>query len=161
MEKRNTDVLIIGAGPVGLILAHQLGKRGVNCIELDALAELSDEPRAVGLDPETLRSLKSMNLLDDLRPDILWGVVGEYLNASGQRLFALDDDQPGPLGYPNLCSFSQPAMVKTLAAELARYKTVSLEFQQRLLDFTQDDNGVVARVENAAGEVDEITAQWL
>ena len=153
--------MIIGAGPVGLILAHQLGRRGVNCIELDALAELSDEPRAVGLDPETLRSLKSLDLLDELRPDILWGVTGEYLNAAGERLFALDDDQPGPLGYPNLCSFSQPAMVQTLARELSRYLGVSLEFEHTLLDFSQDASGVVARVETASGEIEEISAQYL
>ncbi len=161
MSSRTTDVLIVGAGPVGLILAHQLGRRGVECLQLDALAELSDEPRAVGLDPETLRSLKALDLLDDLRPDILWGVIGEYLNAAGERLFALDDDKPGPLGYPNLCSFSQPAMVRTLARELARYDSVTLQFEHKLLDFSQDEHGVVARVETPTGDVEEISARYL
>jgi 3-(3-hydroxy-phenyl)propionate hydroxylase len=161
MSSRNTDVLIIGAGPVGLILAHQLGRRGVNCIQLEQAAALSDEPRAVGFDPESLRSLKSLDLLEQLRADILWDVGGEYLNATGERLFALESNFSGPLGYPNLCSFSQPAIVTTLAAELDRYDCVSLEFEQRLLDFKQGPDGVVARVENSFGETEEISAQYL
>ena len=39
---RSTDVLIVGAGPVGLIMA-QLGKRGVTCLQIEAEADLSDE----------------------------------------------------------------------------------------------------------------------
>ena len=70
---RSTDVLIVGAGPVGLIMAHQLGKRGVTCLQIEAEADLSDEPRAVGLDPETLRSLQSLELLENLGlPARLW-----------------------------------------------------------------------------------------
>ena len=113
---RSTDVLMVGAGPVGLIMAHQLGKRGVTCLQIEAEADLSDEPRALGLDPETLRSLQSLELLENLGPDVLFGVTGDYINAAGTRLFALEDDKPGPLGYPFVSTFSQPRMVRTLAA---------------------------------------------
>lgn len=161
MKTHNTSVLVVGAGPVGLILSHFLGQAKVSTLQIEAEAELSDEPRAVGLDPESLRSLQSLGLLDVLRPDILFGVTGEYLNGEGERLFALEDDQPGPLGYPGLSSFNQPALVRTLARELESQDSVSLKFEHCLLDFEQDEDGVRARVEQANGDILEVHADYL
>ena len=158
---RSTDVLIVGAGPVGLIMAHQLGKRGVTCLQIEAEADLSDEPRAVGLDPETLRSLQSLELLENLGPDILFGVTGDYINAAGTRLFALEDDKAGPLGYPFVSTFSQPRMVRTLAAELSRYTSVELLFSTKLLDFSQDEEGVTVRLQSATGGIEEVRTRYL
>jgi 2-polyprenyl-6-methoxyphenol hydroxylase-like FAD-dependent oxidoreductase len=134
-----TQVLIVGAGPVGLFLAHQLGRAGIDTLQIEAATALSDEPRAVGLDAESLRSFQSLDLLDALRPDILFGVSGDYRNGAGELLFEIRNDEPGPLGYENLSSFNQPALVRTLAAELSRYDCVRLAFEHRLLGFTQDD----------------------
>lgn len=148
-----TDVLIIGAGPVGLIMSHLLGLAGVNTLQIESAAELSKEPRAVALDPESLRSFQSMGILDELRPDILFGVSGEYLNGAGEVLFELDNKQPGALGYQTLCSFNQPALVRTLASELSRYPCVSLLFEHCLLEFEQRSDGISARVARAGDEV--------
>src|SRR6185295_7065171 len=52
----DTDVLILGAGPVGLTLANLLGAYGVRTTVADAGEKLIDYPRGVGLDDESLRS---------------------------------------------------------------------------------------------------------
>jgi 3-(3-hydroxy-phenyl)propionate hydroxylase len=51
----DTDVLIVGAGPVGLTLANLLGGYGVRTVLADAGEKLIDYPRGVGLDDESLR----------------------------------------------------------------------------------------------------------
>ncbi len=44
----DADVVIVGAGPVGLTLANLLGQYGVETLVLEAREELIDYPRAVG-----------------------------------------------------------------------------------------------------------------
>ena len=161
LKRSQTDVAIIGAGPVGLVLAHFLGRAGVNAVVLEMDAELSDEPRAVGLDPESLRTLASLDLLDVLQDDILFGLTGDYLNGEGELLFELGDDQPGPLGFPNMNGFNQPALVRTLAAELARYEQVNLAMQHELVSFVQDDDGVTLTYTDANGTTAQLQANYL
>lgn len=161
MTTENTSVVIVGAGPVGLLLAHQLGRAGVPTQIVEQLAELPAEPRAVGLDAESLRTFQGLDLLDSLAPDILFGIPVDYVNGQGEALFALHDVEPGPLGYPNLSSFHQPSLVTTLAAELSRYECVDLRFGHTLLDFEQGSAGVTVRVESLAGGVSTIEADYL
>ncbi len=147
-----TSVLIVGAGPVGLALAHCLGRQGVACTVIEREAELSDEPRAVGIDPESLRTFQNLGLLDELADDILFGVGGRYQNGDGELLFELSDTSNGPIGYPYLSSFSQPGLVRVLARELQRYACVDLFFEHEMQSFIQDDAGVSISVLSAAGE---------
>lgn len=44
------DVLIIGAGPVGLTAANLLGALGVNCLLVEKRAVTSDTPKAIAID---------------------------------------------------------------------------------------------------------------
>ena len=48
----DTDVLVLGAGPVGLTLANLLGGYGVRTVVADAGEKLIDYPRGVGLDDD-------------------------------------------------------------------------------------------------------------
>jgi 3-(3-hydroxy-phenyl)propionate hydroxylase len=161
MKTEETAVLIVGAGPVGLILAHLLGRGGVSTMVIESAAQLSDEPRAVGLDPESLRTLQYLGLVDVLEDDLLHGLTGEYYNGDGELLFAIDDDQPGPLGYTQLAGFNQPRLVKKLAAELARYPNATLRYAHSLLTFEQSGAGVIAEVDTGDGEKKQIRAQYL
>ncbi|MEP5766685.1 MAG: bifunctional 3-(3-hydroxy-phenyl)propionate/3-hydroxycinnamic acid hydroxylase [Halieaceae bacterium] len=161
MTDTTTSVVIVGAGPVGLMLAHQLGSAGVATTVLELAAELSDEPRAVVLDPESLRSLQGLDLLPALQDEILFGVTGDYLNGAGEVLFEINDAEPGPLGYPNLNGFNQPGLVRILAAELSRYDCVQLLFQHELEAFSQSDEGVELRVRDAAGDEHRFSADYL
>ena len=161
MKTDKTAVIIVGAGPVGLSMAHFLGQRQVPTLVLEAADKLPEEPRAVGLDAESLRSLQALDMLDVLEGDLLHGMTGDYLNENGELLFAIEDDQPGPLGYPGLASFSQPALVSKLADQLSRYQSVELCFSHALVDFAQDSEGVSATVEQPDGTHSSISADYL
>jgi 3-(3-hydroxy-phenyl)propionate hydroxylase len=161
MSSIETSVLIVGAGPVGLTLAHFLGRAGVDTIVIEREADLSDEPRAVGLDPESLRSYQSLDLIDALRDDILFAMTGKYVNGAGELLFELVDDSDGPLGYPNMNGFSQPGLVRVLARELNRYSCVQLQFEQELIDFTQQDDAVTVKLRDSEGEEVSCRAAFL
>lgn len=161
MTEMQAAVIIVGAGPIGLVLAHHLGSQGVKTVVLERAAELSDEPRAVGLDPESLRSLQGLGLMDVLKDDILFGLTGDYLNGEGELLFEIVDDSAGPLGYPNVNGFNQPGLVRTLAAQLDRYPCVQLLFRHEVEEFHQDASGVSAQVIDATGSIKQFEARYL
>lgn len=70
---QTADVLIAGAGPVGLSLAAALVRQGVSVAVCEALPELSREARASTLHPPTLEMFEA------------WGVVDQIL-AKGRRI---------------------------------------------------------------------------
>ncbi len=158
---QDASIIIVGAGPVGLLLAHILGKAGVAVTILELAEALPDEPRAVGLDPETLRTLQNLDLLDLLAPDLMYGVTGDYVNANGDFLFKIGSAAPTPLGYPNLVSFNQPGLVKTLAASLTRYPSVTLLYGHKLVDFDQSEGGVRVCARKSTGQEISLAADYL
>src|SRR5262245_12591666 len=59
----DTDVLIVGAGPTGLMLANQLGRRGVRATIIDRHAGPSRETRAIGVQARTLEIYARLGLI--------------------------------------------------------------------------------------------------
>jgi 2-polyprenyl-6-methoxyphenol hydroxylase-like FAD-dependent oxidoreductase len=62
LAQKDTDILIVGAGPVGLTLANDLAARGVSLRIIDALAEAMRKSRAHGLQSRTLEVLDTLGL---------------------------------------------------------------------------------------------------
>ena len=57
-----TDILIVGAGPTGLLLANLLLKMGVNYIIIDKNSKTTSAPKAVSIDDESMRALQAVGL---------------------------------------------------------------------------------------------------
>ena len=60
----DTDVLIVGAGPTGLMLANQLGRRGVRSMIIDRHAGPSRQTRALGVQARTLEIYSHLAIVD-------------------------------------------------------------------------------------------------
>ncbi|MEA2183898.1 MAG: hypothetical protein QOF69_3083 [Solirubrobacteraceae bacterium] len=63
---RSTDVLVVGAGPVGLTLAASLHARGVGVVLVDKAAEVSTTSRAAVIHARTLEVLGGIDISDEL-----------------------------------------------------------------------------------------------
>ena len=67
MEKRTSiDVLIIGAGPVGLTLANSLARCGVTVRIFEQGVTMQREVRAKGLKPRTEEIFEDLGVLDQI-----------------------------------------------------------------------------------------------
>src|ERR671911_141139 len=76
-----TEVLVVGAGPTGLMLAGDLARAGVDCTVLERRAEESNLTRAFAVHARTLELLDARGLADNL---VATGVQVEALRVFGQ-----------------------------------------------------------------------------
>ena len=63
MPEFDADVIIVGAGPTGLMLAGELRLAGVEALVLDRLAEPTKQSRALGFSARTIEEFDQRGLL--------------------------------------------------------------------------------------------------
>ena len=156
----DTDVLILGAGPVGLTLANLLGGYGIRTTIADAGASLIDYPRGVGLDDESLRSFQTAGVVDKVLPHTTPQHIMRMVNGKGQ---VLANVAPGArdYGWSRRNAFVQPAVDAELLAGLSRFDNVDVRFATRSLGYADEGDGVTVTVQTADGNQRTIRAKYL
>jgi 3-(3-hydroxy-phenyl)propionate hydroxylase len=136
----DADVAIIGAGPVGLTLALLLARNGCSVLLFERHAKPFAEPRAVGIDDETLRTWQACGVLESLAPYMLEGpdgaIVFTYRDGKGKGFFSLVQNR-GNLGHPEGAVFLQPPTEEALRTALANEPNVRLLVGHEVEQFTQ------------------------
>ena len=61
----STQVLIIGAGPVGMVAALSLAQSGIRCVLVDKRLERLDAPKAHAVNPRTLEICERLGVSAD------------------------------------------------------------------------------------------------
>ena len=79
-----TDVLIVGAGPTGLLLANLLGTMGIKTVIVDRNESTVTEPRAVSIDDESMRALQSAGLSNEVLKIVTRGYGSIYKGPDGK-----------------------------------------------------------------------------
>ena len=129
-------VVVVGAGPTGLLLTHLLAKRGVRVCLIDRLQEVVQEARAVSIDDESLRSLADANVLEGFLPQITLSYGVHYYSWS-QRLFAKVEPNNEEYGYPKRNAFRQQQLVSYLFERLKQYPHVTLCMGTEVLGYEE------------------------
>jgi 3-(3-hydroxy-phenyl)propionate hydroxylase len=143
----DTDVLVVGAGPTGLLLTNLLGTMGVKTTLIERNLSTVQEPRAVSIDDESLRALQAAGLADEVAAITVRGYGSLYKGPDGQR-FAEVKPFVKEYGFDKRNAFEQPVFEATLRHALTRHKTVSAHFGLELVEFTQDGEHVHAIVDD-------------
>lgn len=152
MATRDVDVMIVGAGPVGLLLGNFLGAAGLRVLIAEALPELIDYPRGVGIDDESLRAFQAAGLVDSVLPHTTPHHVMRFVNGKG-RCFASIDPRTDEYGWPRRNAFIQPLIDRVSADGLKRYPKVELRLGCRVTDIVQDADGVTATIDGSNAKV--------
>ena len=144
-----TDVAIIGAGPVGLMIANILGLQGVRVTLIEKLGEIIDYPRAIGLDDEALRVFQSVGLAEDLLPHI---TPDHWMRFTLRgKCFASIEPRIDEFGWPRRNAFIQPLADGILYQGLRRFPHVTVLLGHSLESFTQDQAEVTIEATDENG----------
>lgn len=154
------EVLIAGAGPVGLVLANLLGLYGVRTVVVERNQQLGDEPRAVTLDDESLRTLQGTGLIDEVLKDLVLGYGVQYFGWNGKPLAEILPTRQ-EYGYPKRNAFRQPLLVGTLCAGLERFAHVQMLFDHELQGLEQHEQGVRCLLRRSGGQALTLGAKWV
>jgi len=154
------SVAIVGAGPTGLTLANLLGLEGVRALVIERNATTVQEPRAVSIDDESLRTMQAAGLVEMVLPAIVPGYGSDYLSQNG-RCFVSVRPTEAPYGYPRRNAFRQPVLERRLREGLARFASVGALFGHALESFSQHDHGVSLRVRRPDGRPVEVRCDYL
>lgn len=153
-------VTIIGSGPIGLTLANLLGTMGIACLLVERNQTTVQEPRAVSIDDESLRTMQAAGLIDTILPTIVPGYGSHYHSASGS-CFAKVEPTGRPYGYPRRNAFRQPLLEAQLREGLARFPYVETRYGWRLDRFEDHTTHVTAHLTDPDGNPRAVTTSYL
>ncbi|UQA93448.1 FAD-dependent monooxygenase [Streptomyces halobius] len=160
---RRFDVLISGAGPTGLALAIDLARRGVRALLVERQDRLSPGARGTGLQPRTQEVYDDLGVLEAVQaaggpyPDLAMWQDGRIV--STQRMVERVDPTPAT-PYSNALMIPQWRNLELLHERL-RELDGQILFGAELTDFSQDSDGVRARLTLADGSTQTVHAAYL
>lgn len=152
-------IVIIGAGPTGLMLANLLGVYGVETLLIERHSTTVGEPRAVSIDDESLRAVQNAGALGRVLPDIVQG-YGVHYHAPSGKVFAQILPTSREYGYAKRNAFRQPLFEFALFDALKRFPHVSVRMSHELLDFVEANDKVELTLRHGEG-TSQVTCDWL
>ncbi len=155
------DVLIVGLGPVGGLLANHLGQAGVATIVVDEAAGTYDLPRAAVVDDEVLRIFQAVDLDRAVLRDAQVQRAITYVTQHGTAVDILRPER-GELAQPRLVSIHQPSIERRLVEGLGRFASVDVRWRTRIETVDRAADHVDAWVRPATGgPLARLRARWL
>ena len=134
-------MIVVGGGPTGLAMANLLSRYGTRALLIERNATTVQEPRAVSIDDESLRTMQSAGVIDRVLPGIVAGYGSEYHSPRGRTFLHVRPDAQ-PYGYPRRNAFRQPVFEAQLRGALAASPVVNTLFGWTVERFDQDGQGV-------------------
>ena len=142
-------VLIVGAGPTGLVLALWLTKAGVAIRIIDKATEAGTTSRALGVQARTLELYRQMGIADEVLKEGV-EVAGGNFWVDGKRVarLSLTDSGKGLSPFTGLVMYPQDAHERMLIEQLHALG-VTVERRTELLRF-YDDGSIVREIGRAS-----------
>jgi len=156
-----TKVLIIGAGPTGLMMASQLSRFGIDYIIIDQKTTITDKSKALAVQARTMEVYQQMGIAEDA---VEQGMIGRAVNfvINGKRLRRINLANIGeglsPFPYINMLEQSKN---EALLNNFVEQHGNGVLWNTRLESFTQNEEEVTAILHHKNGEQLTIKADWL
>jgi 2-polyprenyl-6-methoxyphenol hydroxylase-like FAD-dependent oxidoreductase len=154
----NPDVLVVGAGPVGLVAGCELARRGVRVRVIDKLAQPTEQSRAIAVHARSLDMFDRMGIIDEL--------VSTGIKATAMQMYAGDRKLfRVPFGdvdsaFPFTLTTAQTETERVLGEQLESLG-VTVERGVELAALSQDAQGVQVTLRHEDGSTERVSTSWV
>src|SRR5260221_5395322 len=157
----DTDVLIVGGGPTGLMLANQLGRRGLRAMIIDRHSGPAQQSRAMAVQARTLEIYSKMGIVEQA---LALGAraTGANMWANGRWTARIP---VGDIGkefspFPFVLMLGQDDNERIMGDKLNDYQN-SVQWSTELVAFEQQPGHVDVSIRQPDGTIRNIKTAWL
>ena len=148
----DAQVIVVGAGPVGLMTALQLVRYGILVLVLEASDDLQNSPRAAVYRGPAVLELARSGILDEVRSEGIQTTDVSWRKVDGEVLAVMDSKDVFPHGHPNSAvTLGQYDLARLIQRHLKAYPCV-LHFSHKVNAIEQDNDGVMVTAETPNGK---------
>ena len=160
--KKNARVFVVGAGPVGMVCALALNKRGVSVTVLEQEPAPVEDQRAATIHPTSLEMLDEIGVTDKIIPLGLVSTTYRFHDrVSGTVVAEFDLGRlKDELRFPFVVQYEQYKMTATIAAEYGNASDFDVRFSHTVTALKQTADGVELELSTPGG-VEKMTADYV
>ncbi len=157
------DVIVAGAGPVGVIAALKLARAGIKVLVVDKLSSVMTAPRALGYHWPSPLILEEIGVLEEaMAAGVLWTEYQFRRPATGAvtditlECLEVAEGEQSPYGL----LLGQDVLANIVLGHLEKLDNVELRWNTRVTGVDQDDDEVRVALETDHGP-EEVQGSWL
>jgi len=155
------DVIVVGLGPVGAVLAGLLGKRGVKTLVLERDQKVFALPRAAHVDHTGLRTIQEVGCLNEILKGSVRNRGLDLLDAEKRLLVRIPADRNSISGLPTSVYFYQPDFDTTLREFAQTNLDLTIKLGANVTSIRQNDSCVTIEYTDSKNDSYSATADWL
>ena len=172
-----TQVLIVGAGPVGLTLAIDLGMQGIRCVLVEKKPAPEFLPKMERCNARTMEIYRRLGIVDRIRkaglnadvpmdvfiirqmnlPPLLH-LPYPSVNGAKAEIAACDDTSEPAEPYQLVSQYTLEPVLKQVAEELP---SITLLYDHELEEFREESTGVVTQLRRGDGTICDVSSDFL
>ncbi|WP_454782143.1 FAD-dependent monooxygenase [Legionella sp. WA2022007384] len=158
MSDELLDVLVVGAGPVGLFCANELTRQGLNCRIIDKKSTLSDKSKALAIHIRTLDLLRDCGFIEEI---LIQGqkVHGVLFKSKGHELIDATYENV-EADYHFVIDLPQSKTEQILHQGLID-RGLHVEWQTELTEIEQTSTHIVSTLKHVDGHIETVQASWV
>ena len=156
----DADIVVVGGGPVGMLLAGELALHGIRPLVLERLATPTGESKAGTLHARTAQSLDRRGLLEAVQPGMFIArppVARAPLHIAGMfdhDIAPVVSEGPALVGSPQ-------AYAEQVFAQRAVDLGARIERDSEVVGLAEHETHVTLEVSDGRGDIRQVTARWV
>lgn len=148
----DTQVIIVGAGPVGTVAAYYLAQRGIHVAVLEAADNCEEDMRASTIHSPTIAMLNQLGIADQLIGQGLKAPVYQHRIRATNEVLEFDlNELANELEFPFRLQCEQYKLARLLANALQDHPAAEIRFRHRVVSFEQRSDGVIVSSKSPDG----------